>query len=61
MGLVALVGIAGIWAIAGPNAFDIHENWTFRRRYAMASAIGFGACLAVLSGSGSSPFLYFQF
>jgi alginate O-acetyltransferase complex protein AlgI len=60
-GLLVLLAIAGGWAMLGPNAFDLHENWRFRRRYVVASALAFGMCVAIMAGSGSSPFLYFQF
>jgi hypothetical protein len=58
---VLLLAFAGGWATLGPNAFDLHNNWRFRRRYAVACAVGFGVCLALMAGTGSSPFLYFQF
>jgi hypothetical protein len=47
----------------GPNAFDLHTEQTprFGRVRALAVAAMLGACLAVMSGGGSSPFLYFQF
>jgi hypothetical protein len=45
----------------GPNAFDIDAEWKPRPRYAFALAAAFGACLALIAGSGPSPFLYFQF
>ena len=49
-------------AMVAPNAFDIHRGeWRLSttQRYALAAA--FGACLALMAGTGSSPFLYFQF
>ena len=54
---------AGAWAMFGPNAFDLHTEETPRygRVRALAVAAMLGACLAVMSGGGSSPFLYFQF
>ena len=59
---VLLVAISGAWAVAGPNAFDLHgERWTYRPRYAFPLAAALGACLALMLGSASSPFLYFQF
>jgi hypothetical protein len=45
----------------GPNAFDLDAEWTPRPRHAVALAAAFGACLALIAGSGPSPFLYFQF
>ena len=53
--------IAGAWAMFGPNAFDVDARWEFKTRHAFAAAAAFGACLALMAGSGSSPFLYFQF
>ena len=42
-------------------AFDIDAEWRPRPRHAVALAAAFGACLALIAGSGPSPFLYFQF
>jgi alginate O-acetyltransferase complex protein AlgI len=57
-----LVLISGAWAVAGPNAFDVHhEGWVYRPRYGFPIAAAFGMSLAMMLGSGSSPFLYFQF
>jgi hypothetical protein len=53
--------IAAGWAMFGPNAFDADERWQFKTRHAFAVAAALGACLALMAGSGSSPFLYFQF
>jgi alginate O-acetyltransferase complex protein AlgI len=57
---VALV-IAGAWAMAGPNAQEIHAHWSLTPPRLIALAAAAGASLAVMLGSGSSPFLYFQF
>jgi alginate O-acetyltransferase complex protein AlgI len=51
--------IAGWWAMLGPNAFDLPIEDRSRRR--VAWAVGFAACLAIILGTRSSPFLYFQF
>lgn len=51
--------LAGTWATAGPNAFDMRHQRSWRTDLAMAAA--FGASLAVIAGSRASPFLYFQF
>jgi hypothetical protein len=51
--------IAGWWAMLGPNAFDLPVEDRSRRR--VAWAVGFAACLAIILGTRSSPFLYFQF
>lgn len=53
--------IAAYLSMFGPNAFDIDAEWRPRPRYAVALAAAFGACLALIAGSGPSPFLYFQF
>jgi alginate O-acetyltransferase complex protein AlgI len=63
---VAVAMIAAWWAMIGPNVFDIHAKADAPaprqvRVRALAVAVVFGACLAVMSGGGSSPFLYFQF
>jgi alginate O-acetyltransferase complex protein AlgI len=61
---VAVACMSGAWAMFGPNAFDLHaEDRPTRFAYARALAVAavFGASLAVMSGGGSSPFLYFQF
>jgi hypothetical protein len=55
---VAIV-IAGWWAMIGPNAFGIPI--VDRPRARVAWAVGFAASLAIILGSRSSPFLYFQF
>jgi hypothetical protein len=60
-GAVALLLLAAWWSMAGPNAFDMDAKWQPRRRHAFALAAAFGACIAMMAGSGSSPFLYFQF
>ncbi len=60
-GVVALLLGAALWSMVGPNAFDIDARWVPRRRHAFALAAAFGACLAIIAGTGSSPFLYFQF
>jgi len=56
---VGAVLVAGIWATAGPNAFDMKHERSFRRELALAAALG--ASIAIIAGSRSSPFLYFQF
>jgi alginate O-acetyltransferase complex protein AlgI len=57
----ALLLLAAWWAMAGPNAIDLHRGWTLRPRRALALSAAFGACIAIMLGNGSSPFLYFQF
>ena len=53
------LGAAALWATAGPNAFEMNHNRSFRRDLALATAMG--ACVAIIAGSRNSPFLYFQF
>jgi len=58
LALLALA-VAAVWATAGPNAFDMKHERSFRAELALATALG--ACTAIIAGSRSSPFLYFQF
>jgi alginate O-acetyltransferase complex protein AlgI len=53
------MGIAAWWSMAGPNAFEMRHEWTWRRRLGLAAA--FGAGLAMIVTARPSPFLYFQF
>ena len=55
-----LLAIAALWSMKGPNAFDLSwEVPSFRHRVLAAGV--FGASLALIFGTRSSPFLYFQF
>ena len=63
---LCVVGAAGVLAMFGPNAFDLDREWSERPKHvepirAGILAAALGACLAIMAGSGSSPFLYFQF
>jgi len=58
LALVA-IGIAAWWAMVGPNAFELPLR--DRPRVRVAWAVGFAASLAIILGTRSSPFLYFQF
>ena len=60
-GFVVLALLAAGWSMLGPNAFEAEARWRFRTGHAFALAAAFGACVALMMGSGSSPFLYFQF
>ncbi|HET7459454.1 MAG TPA: MBOAT family O-acyltransferase [Gemmatimonadaceae bacterium] len=51
--------VAGVWSMAGPNAFDMQHEWSWRRRAVLTAA--FATCLALVVGARPSPFLYFQF
>jgi alginate O-acetyltransferase complex protein AlgI len=62
LGLVSALAIAGGLAMLGPNASDAHDqSWTLSRAWAFGLAATFGAGLALMAGTGASPFLYFQF
>ncbi len=61
MGYASVILIAAAWSMFGPNAQDIHAQWTPTPRRWIVLAAAAGASLAVMLGSGSSPFLYFQF
>jgi alginate O-acetyltransferase complex protein AlgI len=56
---VAILAISAVWSTAGPNVFGMHHDRSFHRDLALAAALG--ACLAIIAGSRSSPFLYYQF
>jgi len=58
LALAALM-CAGAWATAGPNAFDLQHVPSWRRRTALTAA--FAASLAIIIGTRTTPFLYFQF
>ena len=60
-GYAAVLAAAAAWALAGPNAFDLFAVYRWRPRHALALAAAFGACVALMAGGRSSPFLYFQF
>lgn len=51
--------VAAWWGMFGPNAFDLPVADTARRRIGMT--VAFAASLALVLGTRSSPFLYFQF
>jgi alginate O-acetyltransferase complex protein AlgI len=53
--------LAGAWAMVGPNAQEMHMDWTPSRIRFVGLAAAAGAALAVMLGSNASPFLYFQF
>ena len=57
--VLPVLAVAAWWGMAGPNAFDMRHEWTWRRGLAWSAA--FAACVAVIAGTRSSPFLYFQF
>lgn len=57
--VLAALSVAAWWAMVGPNIYDLQYRVT-RWRVA-AFALAFGACLALIAGDRTSPFLYFQF
>ena len=57
--VLVAIAIAALWAIWGPNAFEMKHDWRWPGRLALASA--FGVALALIVGNRPSPFLYFQF
>jgi hypothetical protein len=59
--LLPLLFIAGSWAVIGPNAFDIDATWRPRLPRWLVIAAAAAASLAIMAGTGASPFLYFQF
>jgi alginate O-acetyltransferase complex protein AlgI len=61
--LLGLLVPAALWAVAGPNAFDVDKRLrgTWPSWIDYAAALAFGALLTVITGTGASPFLYFQF
>ncbi len=60
-GFVLLLVATLAWAVFGPNAWDIDRGAEWRPRHIYVFAAAMGACLAIMAGVGSSPFLYFQF
>jgi alginate O-acetyltransferase complex protein AlgI len=56
-----LIGLAGAWAVLGPNCAEAHRTFQPSYRWSVASVAVFSACLAIMAGGRSSPFLYFQF
>jgi alginate O-acetyltransferase complex protein AlgI len=57
---IPLVAVAALWAMVGPNAFELPlEERQWKSRLALTAS--FAASLALILGSRPSPFLYFQF
>jgi alginate O-acetyltransferase complex protein AlgI len=54
-----LVLVAALWAMVGPNAFEMPLERQWKSRLALTAS--FAASLALILGSRPSPFLYFQF
>lgn len=59
-GLVLIpLAVGAWWGMRGPNPLELRLEPSLRRNLLLAAA--FGACLAIIAGTRSSPFLYFQF
>ncbi|MFL5613847.1 MAG: MBOAT family O-acyltransferase [Gemmatimonadaceae bacterium] len=56
---VPLLGAAAWWAMIGPNPFEMRHEIGWRRGFALTAAAA--ACLALIAGTRTAPFLYFQF
>ena len=59
--LLVLVCFAGAWAIFGPNCSEAHQGFRHSYGWSVVTAAVFCACLSIMAGGRSSPFLYFQF
>lgn len=57
--VVPLLVIAAIWALLGPNPFELRLERGWKGRLVLTAS--FAASLALILGSRPSPFLYFQF
>jgi hypothetical protein len=58
--LAAFALVVAAWlAMASRNAFELSHEYRWPGRFAIAT--GLAACLAIIAGLRSSPFLYFQF
>ena len=51
--VILAISLAALWAMRGPNAFDLKHEWHWPGRIALASA--FGAALALIVGNRPSP------
>jgi alginate O-acetyltransferase complex protein AlgI len=56
-----LILVAAVLARWAPNAFEYHQNFRPRIARMAAVAVILGLAIALIAGSRSSPFLYFQF
>ena len=56
---VPLIVIAAVWALFGPNPFELKLEREWKGRLVLTAS--FAASLALILGSRPSPFLYFQF
>jgi hypothetical protein len=54
-----LILIAAIWALFGPNPFELRLEREWKGRLVLTAS--FAASLALILGSRPSPFLYYQF
>lgn len=54
-----ILGVAAVLSTTGPNAYEMKHARSFKHDLALATALA--ACVAIILGSRSSPFLYYQF
>lgn len=59
--LLIVLLVAGGWALAGPNPFELHASARPRYYGRALGSLVFGAMLALIASWQNSPFLYFQF
>jgi alginate O-acetyltransferase complex protein AlgI len=59
VGLLILLAVAASIAHLAPNTWELGHEW--RPAWSGALAAGYLACIAIIAGGTSSPFLYFQF
>jgi alginate O-acetyltransferase complex protein AlgI len=57
---LAFTGLATLWAVWGPNAFEFHKERPARIPGPVLGVLT-GVVLALIAGTRASPFLYFQF
>jgi alginate O-acetyltransferase complex protein AlgI len=55
------LSVAALWAMFGPNAFDLFEGFRWRPSHGYAAVAAMGWCITILAMGRNSPFLYFQF
>lgn len=60
-GLVALIVIAGAWALIAPNAVELVRTGQMKPSPVWAISLGILGAICILLCSESGPFLYFQF
>ena len=58
---LAFLSVAAVWAMRGPNAFELFQEFRWRAWHGYAVAAAMGWCLTIIGMGRNSPFLYFQF